>query len=51
VWHHNDALIWVSGHDMKTDKEKTPPNIHVLKCETCERMDVVWSWDSLEHMK
>jgi len=42
---------WVSGHDYVTSKDKTPKNVHVLECEKCGHVSVVWSWDSLEHHK
>lgn len=39
------------GHDYRTDKEKTPPNVHILRCNTCGHVSMAWSWGSLEHLK
>jgi hypothetical protein len=41
----------ISGCRWKTDDENTPDNVHVLKCETCGRYDVAWSWGSLARVK
>ena len=42
---------WVLGHNYRTIEEKTPPNVHVLKCETCGKIDIGWSWGSVEAQK
>ena len=43
--------MWVSGHDYKTVEEKTPPNVHIVRCMVCNKQDISWSWDSIEHLK
>lgn len=51
LWRSLLVGAWVSGHDFQTSKEKTPPNVHVLECETCGNNTVAWSWQSLEKQK
>ena len=38
----------VSGHTFSVDTEPTPPNIQVLKCDTCGHVEVCWDWESFE---
>lgn len=51
IWRSLMCGAWVSGHNYRTIPEKTPPNVHVLKCDRCGKVDVSWSWESLEHVK
>lgn len=51
IWWSLRCGAFVSGHLYKTDEEPTPPNVHVMRCMTCGKMSVTWSWDSLEHCK
>lgn len=38
----------VSGHNMVTDSDPTPTNIHVLVCEDCGKRNIIWSWEEIE---
>ena len=51
LWRSGYSGAPVSGHDFKTSDEKTPPNVHVLKCMRCGHVSVAWDWNSLEHLK
>lgn len=51
LWRSFLAGAWVMGHDYATIKERTPPNVHVIKCEVCGDLSVSWSWSSLENEK
>ena len=45
------SLTLISGHDYATIKEKTPSNIHIIKCKVCGKQSIGWSWESMEHLK
>lgn len=51
IWRSLRCGVWVMGHNYETDKEPTPPNVHVLRCRTCGSVSAVWAWDSIEHLK
>ncbi len=51
LWYSLYCGAWVSGHQYRTSPEKTPPNVHVLVCETCGHVSVAWAWGSLEDSK
>lgn len=51
VWRTLISGQFVSGHDFKTASEKTPPNVHVLECQTCGHVSVAWSRTSMESQK
>jgi hypothetical protein len=51
VWRSLRCGAWVSGHDYRTHPEPTPPNVHVVVCDTCGHQSVGWSWTSLEQGK
>jgi hypothetical protein len=51
LWWSFRAAAPVSGHDYRTDPEKTPANVHILRCELCGHRSMAWSWSSLEHQK
>jgi len=51
IWYSLITLAPVSGHNFKTSDTHTPPNVHMLECQTCGEVSISWSWHSLEEYK
>jgi hypothetical protein len=40
----------VSGHNF-IEQPNTPPNVQVLKCETCGHVSIAWDWTGFKGNK